>query len=235
MELHLVNDLPLLGSCADEAALEALVADEAGRLAATVPAHLHYIGFPALEQMWARAAGTAADVHVLVGTRPDRLWARAPAGGRVLRMRTARQHGADGRTQGVAISGADGAGLHREARVCVLDDVLMSGNTVRAVLAALPATIRTEVRVLIATAEGVVGIRHDFPGVPVEAEETLRLRPIREVTVFFLADLLFGTLLGRPFLQQTGLLRPFLGDDLAPLVALSAAVVAQGGWRGPRW
>ncbi|MEU4447411.1 hypothetical protein AB0K14_28980 [Actinosynnema sp. NPDC050801] len=229
MDLYLINDLPLMGACADEQRLDAHVRRVVRRQAEAVPAVLTWLDFAEFERLWARTAAVDADCYVLVGTRPVRLWARDPARAAakpVVHVRTTRVHDDDGRTGSVRLAD-DVSGL--SGRICVLDDVLMSGLTIRAVVDGCGG--RPEVRVVVGTAAGV----RSLSTVDVSAQVLLTGEPVVDVTVIFLADLLHGSLRGKPFLDQRELLRPFLGPDLEPWRRLRDDLVSGGHWAGPSW
>ena len=230
MELHLINDLPLIGECTDVPALDAMVAETIREQAEALPAAVAWIDFSEFERLWARTAADDADLFVLIGTRPPKLWSRDPdraATQRAVHVQTTRLHGVHGHTSSVRLHELPQFG--EAGRICVLDDVLMSGSTVQAVLDAYDDDRKATVRVVIGTAAGLGRVAADV----VSAQVVIEAEPIVEATAIFVSDLLYGDLRGRPFLSQTGLLRPYFGTDLEPWHRLRRDVDSSGLWSGP--
>src|SRR5215813_5241375 len=105
MNLILINDLPLFSAPDDADGFEKAVRTQTEAVSAQFPASTAYVGFEELVDAWVAAmSGTAADVILLVGTRPPLLAARAPVGSlaaQVVRLTANRVHDVVGRTAGV--------------------------------------------------------------------------------------------------------------------------------------
>lgn len=235
MKLTLINDLPLLSGDREHTRLDLLVSRWLDARSQLLPAQVTYVGHKQFEHLWAASWPTGVATCLLIGTRPNLLAACGMTDGGAVkhvsihpkRIHNSRGHTASVRTAGRRIMARQlSAGEH----LCVLDDVMMSGSTVMSVLdtlAQLPLG-SVQVRCVAATEHALRRVRRSHPGIDVCSQVVIDYEPIREGTVIFVWDLLFGTLRGRPFLTQTELLRPYFGDDLRPLYGLRAAVVDHG-------
>jgi hypothetical protein len=224
MKLILINDLPLFSPPDDADGFEKAVRTQTEVVCTQFPATTTYVAFEDLVGAWdAATCGTAADVILVVGTRPPLLAARTPprsAAVQIVNVATNRVHDVAGRTATVRIiDPSDPAALRPSSHVLVADDVAMSGSTIDAVLASglIDPNAVVSVRIAFATVAALRHIRAEFPRADLRAEHTLDFVPVSEGTVIFLSALFFGSLRGRPFLCQRELLRPFFGADLAPL------------------
>lgn len=234
MKLTLINDLPLMCRHVEPGRLETIPREWLEPLAPLLPARITYLGYGEFERLWAAIWPARASIHLLVGTRPNLLAAR----GRIPRHATKwvsvypeRSHDACGRTASVRVAEENLARqLARGERLCVLDDVMISGTTVLSLLDALvpmsPGAVC--VRSVAATERSLRRLRAAYPGIDADAGVVLDFEPITAGTAIFLWDLLFGTLRGQPFLTQIDLLRPYFGDDLIPLHRLRAAIASSG-------
>lgn len=224
MKLVLLNDLPLFSPADDADHLEETVRTQVEAARRRFPAITTYIGFGELIHIWeAATSGTAADVILLVGTRPPLLARYARAGfqaNQIVHLTTSRASDTAGRTASVDVTGpSHPSALHQASHLLVADDVAMSATTLRCVLRSglmHPDTVLS-VRTAFATAVASQRLHTGFPAADVRTERILDFVPVTEGTAIFLSALLFGSLHGRLFLSQRALLRPFFGENLAPL------------------
>jgi hypothetical protein len=223
MKLILINDLPLFSTPDDVDAFDKAVRTQTEAACAQFPAATTYVGFEELTGAWeAATSGTAADVVLLVGTRPPLLTARVPAGSAAtqVQLTTSRAHDAAGRTATVRVTdSSDPAALRHGSHVLVVDDVAMSGATLHAVLTSglIDPRAGMSVRIAFATMAALRRLRTEFPTTDVHAGHALEFAPVSEGSVIFLSALFFGSLRGCPFLCQRELLLPFFGADLGPV------------------
>jgi hypothetical protein len=231
MTLKLINDLPLFSMPADAPGFDETVRVELEAAASRFPAETSLVGFEDLRRTWAAVTScAAADVTLLVGTRPPLLEALIPAkpnADRIVQVSTSREHDSSGQTAIVRITGtSDLDALHNASHLLVADDVAMSAVTLRAVLhcGLIDASTAVSVRIAFATAAALCRLRLEFPLFDIHAESEMDFAPVTEGTAIFLSALFFGTLRGRPFLCQRELLAPFFGADLGPLHELRDGV-----------
>lgn len=224
MKLSLVNDLSLFSIPDDPGGFEAAIRTQIEADCSRFPATTTYVGFEELIRTWdATMSGTAADVILLVGTRPPLLANWGAAGSvatQTVQLTTSRVHDVSGRTATVRVIGcSDPAALRQSSHLLVADDVAMSASTLHAVLASglIRANVPLSVRIAFATIPALQRLRAEIPTADIRAERVLDFAPVTEGTVIFLSALFFGSLRGTPFLCQRELLWPFFGSDLAPL------------------
>lgn len=230
MILHLVNDLPLFGHLSAEVAADEQVRAAVDRLARTNPARTGYVSFADFRAWWHRQREVpSGQACVLVGARPALLHELDPldaAPEQVVPVRPKRQLNERGQTVAAVVPEAELLTGLAADRVRVLDDVLMSGSTLAAVLRVLAERerpVELSAELLIANARTSAQLR-ERTGVALGAWLSLDYEPILEGTVIFLTDLLHGQLRGKPFRSQHALLAPFFGTDPAPLRELSEQV-----------
>lgn len=230
MRLHLIDDIPLLHAIDEPPTLDKELGAALKMLSRTTPASIEYIPFTEVLRWWRTHDRVAADTYVLVGTRPALLRRRHPEGisaGTVLQVDVGRVLDQRGHTVQARITSPQWLTEPAVGRVCIIDDVLMSGHTAAAVIDAVKSggqATSTTLNLLVATVPGASKITDVYPNVRIESSLLLDYRPIIDGTVIFLSDLLYGTLRGRPFLDQAGLLHPFFGTDLAQVAALRQIV-----------
>ncbi|MGH8902262.1 MAG: hypothetical protein ACRDYA_11410 [Egibacteraceae bacterium] len=232
MKLQLVNDLPLFRTF-DEQLLDAELAEAAVRLTARWPADVEYVPFSSLRQWWSACCCYPADIGILVGTRPSLLHSRHPlAFARVVTVATERTLNEDGFTVAARLNSPFPIELGKNClgRLCILDDVMMSGHTIRCVCDAFPARIGSPVTVMthVSSRIALTQIAAAHPHVVVRPNTIVEYEPVSEGTLIFLWDLFQGSLRGRPFLEQRDLLRPFFGEDLTAVDQLRDAAIALG-------
>jgi hypothetical protein len=236
MILHLVNDLPLLAGVPADAASERKIARAVHDMGRQAPAHVAYVPFPAVERWW-REATDAPCHYVLIGTRPAALHQRRQATrdqAAVTFVAPRRSFDTAGRTVEADLPQdlrAPAAAIGRTVRL--IDDVLMSGHTLACAIRAVSRSFRPgrlHARVMIANRHSLDRLSALHPQAEIQADVMPCYEPITQGTVIFLYDLLYGTLLGRPFLEQTALLRPYFGVDMRDLRKLRdiAQVLAHG-------
>lgn len=230
MRLHLINDIPLLHDIDEPATLDKELGTAIRVLSRATPASIEYISFAEFLRWWRAHDRVAADTYVLVGTRPALLHRRHPEGisaSNVLLIDVGRVLDQRGHTVQARITSPQWLTEPAVGRVCIVDDVLMSGHTAAAVVDAVGhggQATSTTLSLLVSTVPGARKLARAHPAVRIDASLLLDYRPIIDGTVIFLSDLLYGSLQGRPFLDQTGLLRPFFGTDLAQVAALRQIV-----------
>lgn len=229
MRLELVNDLPLFQTFGEET-LDAELSRTITRLRPALPSVVEFMPFSALTRWWATLRATPAHATVLVGTRPALLHSRDPLEqSRVLEVTAERNLDAHGFTIGATVTAPAALGVtwRRGERIRVVDDVMMSGHTIRSVLAALPPQVRAdEVTVNVASRTSLARLAAEHPTVKVTAETVADYEPVVGGTAIFLHDLCHGSLRGERLLNQRDLLRPFFGDDLTPALELRGAAMS---------
>lgn len=222
MRLQLVNDLPLFQMVAEDL-LDAELGQTITRIAPSLPSIVEHVPFSALTRWWAALGPTPVETVVLVGTRPALLHRRDPLGQpRVLEVSAERSLDGSGFTIDATVTTPVRLDVvwRWGERVCVVDDVMMSGHTVRKVLDMLPAYVTGEVSVKLASRRSLRRLGAEQPSLTVTASTVADYEPVVEGTAIFLHDLFHGSLRGGSFLEQRDLLRPFFGDDLTPALEL---------------
>ncbi|MBF6064432.1 hypothetical protein IU500_23170 [Nocardia terpenica] len=234
MELQLIDDLPLFAANARQAHARLAVEQTMAAAATDLPAALRYIPYRELVEWWLGNARIRADRFVLVGARPALLNAAgavASHSGAIVQVKVRRELDPAGHTVAARVPAAFDTALAElsgtAAEVCVIDDVLMSGHTLSAVVdrirAAAPAA-SISIRLFLENAFAGREFRARHPDMPIQSARRVDYRPVAEGTAIFLRDLLYGTLRGKEFLDQSDLLRPFFGSDLGPFHALRATI-----------
>ncbi|MEU4283590.1 hypothetical protein [Nocardiopsis dassonvillei] len=223
MKLHLINDLPLFDPLHDSAPDDRRVGAAVRELAKHSPAQISFVSFAEFEGWWKKKSYSTAGTCILVGTRPQLLYHRQlyrPSDLYAVSVRPARTHGESGRTAKVVIPDrTELAGLPR-GPIQIVDDVVMSGHTLDAVLSSIYESRKTgtvKAKVFIANGEALSNLTIRYSDFTIDAHIRCDYAPIAGGTVIFLWDLLHGFLGGRPFMSQTELLTPFFGSDFHPL------------------
>ncbi len=233
MQLLLIDDLPLFWADCPGDTQEAVQAAIAPRTSGLTRSLMPYAD---LLRWWSGVTAATAGTAVLVGTRPRLLHQLRPLTAPAVRNEiVVRRHAPDGRTADATTSSSRPLVPTGDGSVTVIDDVAMSGRTIASVLALLgPAPPGgLIVRIAVATGEALrfnAGHRHRPR---FQVDRLLDFEPIAEGTVIFLNDLLFGTLRGRPFLDQVELLMPYFPDGVAAWRGLADHVRGRAGVRWP--
>lgn len=234
MQLQLIDDLPLFTAKARRPQIRRAV-DEAMECATTrMPASLHYLPYAQLVRWWLNDVRVQAHRFVLVGARPallNGISAVTTQNNAIRHVKVRREFDAAGRTVAANVDPAFDVAIAEwtatSATVCVIDDVMMSGHTIAAVVDRIRAAaphLSITVRLFLATSVAYTELCSAQPKLTIEVGNWGNYRPINEGTAIFLMNLLYGTLRGKEFMEQKALLRPFFGDDLTPFHILRAAV-----------
>ena len=181
-----------------------------------------YLTFADMERWWSSVALINSPT-IIVGTRPRRLQERSPLrSDDVMFIDAARSFNQAGITTSASIRKvADPAGVRNRHSVSVVDDILMTGRTICAALGELGrACERVDVLTFLSTDVGARRVVDAYPSATISSHHWARYEPVREGTLIFLWDLLFGNIAGGCALERRDLLGPFFGDDLIPLEEL---------------
>jgi hypothetical protein len=235
VQLLLIDDLPLFwADCPGDTqgVVQALIAPRTSGLTRSL------MPYADLLRWWSGVAAATAGTAVLVGTRPRLLHELLPLTAPAVRNEmVVRRHAPDGRTADAATTASSRPLVSTgDGSVTVVDDVAISGRTVGSVLALLgpeapPGGLT--VRIAVATRAALrfnAGHRHRPR---FQVDRRLDFEPIAEGTVIFLHDLLFGTLRGRPFLEQEKLLMPYFPEGVAGWRRLADHVRGRTGVQWP--
>jgi len=221
--LLVIDDLPLFVATDSPPSVLAAHSEAVAATLCGLAPQAEVVPFQAMTSWWSRVTTPPADVHVLVGTRPRLLHARAPtkpARASALPLTSRRRFDASGRTVGAEIvSAVPPLRSPEQARIAVLDDVLMTGTTAVAALRTLreAGARRLGLALLVANERALERVRSEFPEAAIDVDLHVDYEPVAGGTVMFARDLLFGGIGGRAFLEHPALLTPFLGEHLGPL------------------
>lgn len=229
-QLLLVDDLPLFLSKAVPSSSRAAQSGAIVETLRRVAPEARLLPFDLVRRWWSQVTASAAAVYVLVGTRPQLLHAfaaRLPPHAAIVPVNARRHFDTAGLTVGAEVIGApQPISFAKNVRIEVVDDVLMTGATAGAVLRTLRGwnASQIDVSLLVANARSRQQLHREFPEVVFNVGLHVDYEPIAEGTVMFVWDLLFGGIGGRTFLEQPGLLAPFLGAHLEPLHDLRRSI-----------